>query len=94
MMIDIQIPTDLIAEVGWFKYWRNGAGEDSVEGPGDYMNGQGETLLTQLATGEDAIFNLTCGQSASLEIAVLVRLQNDYASWRGIQQFCAQHGID
>ena len=94
MMTEIQISTTLIAEIGSFKYWRNGAGEDNVEGPGDYMNGQGTTLLAQLAAGADAIFNLTCGQSPSLEIAVLVRLQNDYAGWRGIQQFCAQHGID
>ena len=94
MMTDIQISTDLIAEVGWFKYWRNGAGEDNVEGPGDYMNAQGAMLLAQLAAGEDAIFNLTCGQSPNLEIAVLVRLQNDYAGWCGIQQFCAQHEID
>ena len=64
---DTQIKPELIAEIGQFKYFRNGAGEDSVEGPEAYLHAQGSPLLAQIAAGEDAIFNLTCGQSPGLD---------------------------
>lgn len=93
-MTNTQLAPELIAEVGQFKYWRDSAGEDSIEGPEAYLQDQGSQLLANIAAGSDAIFNLTCAQSPTLEIAVLVRLQNNYAGWRGLHQFCANHGID
>lgn len=94
MTTNTQLAPELIAEVGQFKYWRDGVGEDNIEGPETYLCDQGSRLLAQIAAGEDAVFNLTCAQSPTLEIAVLVRLQTDYAAWRGLQQFGATHGIE
>ena len=94
MTAQTQTPATMLAEVGAFKFLQNDSGETFVEGPEDYLHPQGAQLLAHIAAGEDAIFSLTCGQSATFEIAVLVRLQNDYAGWRGVQQFCTQHEID
>ena len=94
MTAPTQTPITVLAEVGAFKFLRNDAGETFVEGPEEYLQKQGAQLLAHIAAGGDAIFNLTCGQSATIEIAVLVRLQTDYAGWRGLQQFCAQHEVD
>lgn len=94
MTTNTQLAPELIAEIGQFKYWRDSVGEDSIEGPEAYLRDQGSRLLAQIAASKDAIFNTTCAQFSTLEIAVLVRLQTDYAAWRGLQQFYANHGID
>ena len=93
MTTQTQTSATVLAEIGAFKFLQNDAGETFIEGPEDYLQTQGARLLAHIVAGEDAIFNLTCGQSATFEIAVLVRLQTDYAGWRGLQQFCAQHEI-
>ena len=84
----------LIQQVGLFKFLRNDAGDDFLEGPCGYLNTQGATLLKQIEVGADAIFNLTCGQHASIERAILHRLQTNYAGWQGLNQFCDAHGIE
>ena len=61
-------------------------GEIHLVGPADYMRDQGKALLEQILAGDDSIFNLTASQSPDLYQAVLVRLQTDYAGWRGLQQ--------
>ena len=58
-------------------------------GPQAYMEAKGDKLLEAIQAGEDAIFNMTCGYSPDLEMAVLVRLQTDYAGWLGMQQTLA-----
>ena len=94
MTAQTQIPITVLAEVGAFKFLQGDSGETFIEGPEDYLQAQGAQLLTHIAAGDDTIFNLTFGQSATFELAVVVRLQTDYAGWRGLQQFCAQHKID
>ena len=94
MTTPFQAYITVLAEVGAFKFFQNDVGETFVEGPVAYLQKQGARLLANIDTGGDAIFNTTCAQSSTLEIAVLVRLQTDYAAWRGLQQFCANHGID
>lgn len=55
-------------------------------GPRDYMEEQGNALLDQVLGGEDTVFDMTKGQSPDIELAILVRLQTDYAGWLGLQQ--------
>lgn len=60
---------------------------NTVEGPGNYMADQGNALVDRILAGEDCIFNMTAHMSPSAEIAVLVRLQTDFAGWKGVRQF-------
>ena len=61
-------------------------GEVHLVGPADYMRDQGSELLEQILAGDDPLFNLPASQSPDLYQAVLVRMQTDYAGWRGLQQ--------
>ncbi len=61
----------------------------SVAGPEQYMNEQGNALCDRIIAGDDLIFNMCAHQSPNLYIAVLVRLQTDYAGWRGYQEALA-----
>ena len=61
--------------------------EDGVlSGPRKYMEEQGNALVDKILAGEDMIFNMTSGQSADVETAILVRLQMDYAGWIGFRE--------
>jgi hypothetical protein len=67
--------------VGRFTY------EDGILcGPRDYMEEQGNALLDTILAGEDTVFNMTADQSPGIEMAILVRLQTDYAGWLGLKQ--------
>lgn len=61
-------------------------------GPRDYLEERGNALLDSILAGEDTSFNMTAdhqgdlGQSPDVEIAILVRLQTDYAGWAGLKQ--------
>ena len=57
-----------------------------IEGPGQYMREQGNALMDAIMSGNDTVFNMTGHLSPSPEMAVLVRLQTDYAGWAGNQQ--------
>ena len=43
--------------------------------------------------GEESIFNMTAHFSPSAEMAVLVRLQTDFAGWQGVQQIAQMMGV-
>lgn len=58
----------------------------SIEGPGDYMADKGNALIDQITSGNDTIFNMTAHMSPSVEMAVLVRLQTDFAGYVGMKQ--------
>lgn len=60
-----------------------------LSGPAQYMQEQGDALLAQITTGEDTVFNMSAHYSPSAEMAVLVRLQTDFAGWAGMQQMLA-----
>jgi hypothetical protein len=61
--------------------------EESVLcGPRDYMKAQGNALLDRILAGEDTVFNMSSDQSPDIEIAILVRLQTDFAGWLGFKQ--------
>ncbi len=51
---------------------------------------KGNTLIDRILGGNDAIFNMTSHLSSSLEMAICVRLQTDYAGWLGMRQFFNQ----
>ncbi len=61
--------------------------EDGIlSGPKAYMDEQGNTLVDKVLAGEDVIFNTTAHLSPDIEMAILVRLQTDYAGWLGFKQ--------
>lgn len=59
---------------------------DTLSGPKQYMEEQGDAKLALILKGEDTIFNMTAHLSPDVETAVLVRLQTDYAGWLGMKQ--------
>jgi len=61
--------------------------KDSIlSGPLEYMQDQGNALVDTILSGSDTVFNMTAAMSPTVEQAVLVRLQTDYAGWLGMQQ--------
>lgn len=64
--------------------------DNTVTGPGEYMIERGNALLDAIEAGDDTMFNLTAHLSPSAEMAVLVRLQTDFAGWLGQQQLLRQ----
>lgn len=81
------------ARVGEFTIEQLPDGTHQFSGPNSYMVARGDELLDQIVAGEDTIFNMTCHLSPSTEVAVLVRLQTDYAGWRGVQRTMMELGI-
>jgi len=57
-----------------------------LTGPTDYMQETGHALVDRILDGKDSIFNITSHLSPSVEIAICVRLQTDYAGWLGMKQ--------
>jgi hypothetical protein len=58
----------------------------NLSGPATYMDEQGNKLLDKILEGNDPIFNTTAHLSPDVETAILVRLQTDYAGWKGFKQ--------
>jgi len=66
-------------EVGHFKI-----DGDSVLGPADYMEEQGDAFLNKLLNGGSTVYNYAVGtRGDDPEMALLVALQTDYAGWAG-----------
>lgn len=65
----------------------------AIEGPAEYLNTRGADLVDAIVNGKDAIFNASFRQSPDYMMAVLNRLQDDYAGWKGVGDFCAAHQI-
>ncbi len=63
---------------------------NELNGPGTYMEERGFALIDRIEAGLDNVFNLTCHLSPSVEVAVLVRLQTDYAAWLGERELLAR----
>ncbi len=59
---------------------------DSITGPAEYMTERGNELLDRIMAGDDAVFNTTAHYSPDVEMAVLVRIQTDFAGWMGARQ--------
>ncbi len=59
----------------------------SIYGPADYMAARGDARLARILAGNDTLFNASCHLSPSVEMAVLVSLQTDYAGWIGMRSF-------
>ena len=54
--------------------------------PAEYMREQGNAKLDAILAGNDAVFNMSAHYSPTVETAVLVALQTDYAGWAGMKQ--------
>lgn len=61
----------------------------TVTGPADYMAARGSALLDRILAGTDYTFNTTASYSPDTVTAILVRLQTDYAGWKGTNQLTA-----
>ena len=62
--------------------------EDGIfTGPAIYMAEQGNAKLERILSGTDEVFNMTSHLSPSVEIAILVHMQTDYAGWKGSRDF-------
>lgn len=70
-------------EVGAFTY-ENGV----LTGPVEYMAERGNARLDRILSGQDAVFNFGCTRAPSVEQAILVSLQTDYAGWKGMRGLC------
>ena len=74
----------MATEVGKFVIDNN-----TLSGPAAYMDEKGNALLDLVLAGKDTVFNMSVGLSPDIETAILVRLQTDYAGWRGFNQIMA-----
>ena len=70
-------------KIGAFQYDQE---NKTVSGPAAYMQERGNGLVDAISRGEDESLNNTAHYSPSPVVAVLVRLQTDYAGWLGIKQ--------
>ena len=59
---------------------------DVITGPKAYMEEKGNALLDEILAGKDTIFNMTAHLSPSVEMAVCVRLQTDFAGYLGMKE--------
>lgn len=71
------------------------AGQFAIEGstltgPAEYMRERGNALLDRVLAGQDQMFNMTAHFSPDVEMAVLVRLQTDFAGWLGMRRTIAE----
>ena len=61
----------------------------TLSGPQEYMRERGNTLADRIVAGDDPMFNMTAHLSPTVECALLVRLQTDYAGWLGMRETLA-----
>lgn len=66
--------------------------DDNLIGPGDYINeaaGRIKALVNNIFDGKDLIFNTMAiaHPERTYDIALLARIQNDYAEWKGMREF-------
>jgi hypothetical protein len=65
---------------------------NELTGPARYMEECDFALLDRIDAGQDTTFNHTAHLSPSAELAVLVRLQTDYAAWLGQRELLRRIG--
>ena len=58
----------------------------TVTGPAEYMRGQGSAFLQVALEGGSVVVNFAMSQGQDPVVAVLVALQTDFATWRGLRQ--------
>lgn len=61
--------------------------EWSISGPSDFMSEKGSALIKSIGAGTDTVFNMSASLSPDLRTAVLVRLQTEFAGWKGMRDF-------
>lgn len=74
-------------QVGEFSYEN-----EVVSGPATYMQERGSDLIVKMADGTDEILDRFL-QHAEPEMAVLLRLHNDYCAWIGQQNLKRALGV-
>jgi hypothetical protein len=62
-----------------FSFTDNG----SIRGPKEYMDERGSDLLDDILNDDDDQFSEFLRRAPSAKKAMLVRLQTDYAGWKG-----------
>lgn len=76
-------------EVGRFSF---DPATSEVTGPAAYMRERGNERLRSIEAGTDVVFNMGVIHSPSIEVAILVSLQTDFAGWRGQKQMESRVG--
>lgn len=77
-----------MATFGDFEWTSN----DELIGPADYISGATDrikALVNDIFDGKDLIFNTMAMAypDRTFDVALLSRIQDDYAAWKGIQEF-------
>ncbi len=63
----------------------------SISGPADYMRSDDyRRTIESIEAGTNHVFRAGCEFSPTIEIALLVTIQTNYAGWAGAQQFHAR----
>lgn len=75
-----------MAVFGDFEYNKQ---ENGIIGPEDYMLQEERLrkLIDDMCDGKDLLFNTISMTEPDWEIAMLRRIQVDYADWKGMHQF-------
>lgn len=80
-------------EVGSFTFDRE---TSQISGPADYMSERFSERLAEIEAGRCTVFNYGAahigepGFAESIEVALLVAIQTDYAGWHGSKVFFAR----
>ncbi len=75
-------PAVVVATVGAFKLFADG----SIVGPAEYLASEHyRACIAKIRGGQSAIVNYGGGSGQRVETLILVALQTDYASWKGLQ---------
>lgn len=65
----------------------------ALTGPADYLAERGNARVEAILSGDrDPVFVEGYRQTRSVEQALLVSLQTDYAGWKGARDFAARAG--
>lgn len=60
----------------------------TVSGPAEYMRSdEYKRCIAEIEVGASAVFRAGVEYSPSVEVALLVTIQTDYAGWLGMQTF-------
>lgn len=74
-------------QVGEFTWLPSGDGKTGgIQGPAAYMVDRGNALVDSISAGEDPAIRTIVHYCPDAILAVLIRLQNDYAAWLGSEQ--------
>jgi hypothetical protein len=83
--------TGSITKVGEFTF---DTATSTVSGPAKYMrSSEYAACVRSIENGTSHVFRAGVEHSPSVEVALLVTIQTDYAGWHGMQSFNRMRGV-